>query len=93
MFLIARECDPAASDMWKHSTREFGHTCKNRDSAFEASRTFVTAPRPRRKESRIDQNGRATENCKIGTSGRTKPTSVDPHLQLITGEGDLASRV
>ena len=80
----------------KHSIREFGHICENRDSAFEASRTFATAPRPRREESRIGQNGQATENCKIGTSGLPflrSPRAVDPHLRLITGGGDLASRV
>ena len=35
--------------MWNASS-EFGHTCRNRDSVFEASRTFATAPRPWREE-------------------------------------------
>ena len=57
--------------MWKHSTREFGHTCKSRDSAFEASRTFGTTPQPRREETRVGQKCRAAEKCKIRTSERT----------------------
>ena len=58
--------------VWRHSTREFGHIHGNCDSVFVASRTFGTAPLPRRKETRVDEEGRAAENCKIGTGRRTK---------------------
>ena len=72
--LIARECDPATSDVYvgRHSTREFSHIHGNCDSVFVASRTFGTAPLPRRKETRVDEEGQAAENCKIGTGRRTK---------------------